>query len=429
MAEFDSVGAGFSRGIRTGANIAFTRREQKQKKQDAETKRTLEMLAASEKDAKEFIAKITEQAGLALQNGATEEQLQPFEDVILQAAVRHGLVLEEFRAGGQSLGVDMGKFPGGKAFVEQSLQTFGATVSAGRLMQITREQEGTREGEQTVDEATAILERDPTARERQKLAGVEETGPLISISNIGESALAKELGKLDAKTVVETEKIGQTAISTKREVARMSAAIESGRFKTGIFSGARLFLARMFDFVDVDPAEDSDLIGDAATADTLDAASARLGVDMAQKLGRITNMSLKFVVDALPNLTRTPEGNKILIEVMDRVADREIEIARLVNSYIGEFGSLRPPDRKSFLEASFDLDESDPVIDDALRKRIIEGSKKAPAKFSDIKGFVDSITAAGAEVPEGIPEGSVKVDRVAAGDVWETPDGRLLVDE
>jgi len=151
---------------------------------------------------------------------------------------------------------------------------------------------------------------------------------------------------------------------------------------------------------------------------------------MAQKLGRITNMSLKFVIDALPNLTRTPEGNKILIEVMDRVADREIEIARLVNSYIGEFGTLRPEGRKSFLEASFDLDESDPVIDDKLKQRIIEGSKKAPAKFSDIKGFVDSVTAAKATLPEGVPEGSVKIGKNADGnDVWETPDGVKLVDE
>lgn len=209
--------------------------------------------------------------------------------------------------------------------------------------------------------------------------------PIISITNQSETALAKELGKLDAERIGELEDNAQQAFRTLAEVERMSAAVESGRFTTGVFSDFRVFLSRFATFVGASE-ETLGLLGDAATADTLDAASNRLGVEAAQKLGRITNMSLQFVRDSLPNLTRTPEGNRILMEVMRRTAEREIQLASLAEDFIQRHNTLRPPDGRTYFQAVRDLEEEDPVITDELRQRIVEGSRQQTKTFKELFG-------------------------------------------
>ena len=369
-------------------------------------------------------------------NGASPEQIEPNRKAFQQINDSFMGRIAQLQAMAVQSGRDPELLDQLMQFGDQQTALFDEAVSAASLK--TASLTGAREGEQKVAEAEGILgasdqpQEQLTGGQAQVLAGVAPKTPFIEITQTGEQALVKELGKLDAQRINDLETAAQTAISTKREVARMRAAIESGRFKTGVFSDVRQFMARLFDFAGIDPSEVDPLIGDAATADTLDAAAARLGVDLAQKLGRITNMSLQFVKDSLPSLTRTPEGNKILIEVMDKVADRDIEIASLADSYFSQFGTLRPKDRKSFFEATRDLDESDPVIDEALRQRIIDGSKNSPKSFKDVKGFLDSITSESIELPAGIPEGSKIIGTTVDGkDVWETtdtPPRRLVVE-
>ena len=417
----------FSPTTFTFAGQINRRREVQSAKEQAEAQAQVDSIEKGRTDTEARIKEFQDIAVEAIQNGASPEQITSIRSAAQGLADSYTGRIAQLQAMAQQAGQDPSLFDQMLRFGEQQLQLFDQSVSAASLQ--TASAVGAREGKQKVSEAAEILSAAPQGAEAQRSAHVAPSCPLIPITNLSENALSEELGKLDAKRINDLETTAQIAIRTKGEVARMRAAIESGRFKTGVFADMRQFIARLFDFAGVDPAEVSDLIGDAATADTLDAASARLGVDMAQKLGRITNMSLKFVKDALPALTRTPEGNKILILVMERVADRDLEIAALADSYFSRFGSLRPSDRKSFFEATRDLDESDPVIDEKLRQRIIDGSKNAPASFSDIKGFTESILKARG-VPEGIPAGSTKIGTTADGkDVWETPDGRRLVVE
>ena len=207
-----------------------------------------------------------------------------------------------------------------------------------------------------------------------------ERAPVVSITQQGESAVAKELGQLDAKRVVKLETDAQQAFLDKAEAQRMTAALDSGRFTPGVFSDARHFIARLADFAGAGP-EIKDLVGDAATADTLDAASAKLGVAVAEKMGRFTNMSLQFVKDSVPNLARTPEGNRVLLDVMNRTADRQIEVASLADKFIQQYGTLRPKDEKTYFQAVRDLEEKDPLITPELEKRIKEGSKQTGSSF------------------------------------------------
>lgn len=251
--------------------------------------------------------------------------------------------------------------------------------------------------------------------------------PLVSITHKGEEEFAKQLGKMDAETLTGIETTAQNAYNTLGEVARMNAAIESGRFTTGVFADARHFIGRVADFLEIDTEDFGKLVGDAATADTLDAAAARLGVEAAQKLGRITNMSLQFIIDSLPSLTRTPEGNKILLETMERVANREIQVATLADQYVTEYNSLRPPGTKSYFQAVRDLEESDPVISAQLRQRIIDGSRAAPKSFRDVLGNLTGQE----EPPEGFeaPPGAEFVRMQDGKPVVRGSDGKLYIQE
>lgn len=240
-------------------------------------------------------------------------------------------------------------------------------------------------GFQVRAELRATLGREPTPDELARKAGVAPPRALVNIDMGGERAFIKELSKLDAGRVAELQDNAQTAFRNRAEIDRMTAALESGKFTTGVFADARQFLARLATFVGASD-DTQALIGDAATADVLDAASKNLAVEMAQKLGRITNMSLGFVIDSLPALTRTPEGNKILLEVMGRTATREIELANLADRYAIEYQTLRPEGEPSFFQAMRDLEENDPVITEELRKRIVGGSKKAPKSFVEVFG-------------------------------------------
>lgn len=211
-----------------------------------------------------------------------------------------------------------------------------------------------------------------------------EKKPLISNEETLQSAMAKGLAKVDAETVKDIETRESIASRSLGEIDRMEAATKSGKFETGVFSQPRVFIARLLEFTGLNREETSKIIGDAPTADTLDAASKRLAVEVADKLGRVTNMSLGFVEASLPNLTRTPEGNMILLEVMRRTAQREIQIGTIKDEYIQTYGVLRPPSGKSFFQRIRDLEESDPVITPELKQRIVEGGKAAPKSFKEI---------------------------------------------
>ena len=214
----------------------------------------------------------------------------------------------------------------------------------------------------------------------------------------------KELAKLDAQRVDELNTSSVQARRDLDEITRMSAAIESGRAQTGVFVDARMFLARLAEYAGFDTSGETwqQLVGEAATFETLDAASNRLAVGIAQKLGRITNMSLMFVRDSLPNLTRTPEGNKILLEVMERASNRTIEISALADKYIQQYGELRPKGAKTFFEAVRQLDEEDPVITPKLRERIMKGGQEGPETWKKVLTKVtDDEPPTGFEAPEG----------------------------
>jgi hypothetical protein len=157
---------------------------------------------------------------------------------------------------------------------------------------------------------------------------VVSDGTTINLNEKGPSKFREEMGKLDAKRVETLNDGAQQSFRDLDEITRMKSALDSGRFQTGTLAFQRQMVSRLATFLGVN--QDNEIwrmIGSASTADTLDAAMNRLAVSEAQKMGRITNMSLEFIKSSLPNLIRTPGGNRILVDVMERGAQRQIDLA------------------------------------------------------------------------------------------------------
>lgn len=255
-----------------------------------------------------------------------------------------------------------------------------------------------------------VLEEDAVNKPGPPKAPLMVNNPPTAHDVLTESTAAA-LGKADAKTIEEYEERGQQAIRDGFEIDRITAAIKGGKFTTGVFSDARHFLAQFSEMAGIDTSALKDgqgrpLLGDAMTADTIDAAVNRLAVVAAQKLGRITNMSLEFIRKSLPGLMRTDQGNLILLEVMTKVKEREILVADMSSNFFRKHGTLRPKDAPSFFQEVKDLDDSDPVIDDDLKQRIEEGGKLSATSMSDrIKATAAAITKVPAAVEGLIPEG------------------------
>lgn len=282
----------------------------------------------------------------------------------------------------------------------------------------------------TVDKNGAI--RYTKKSEAPGLEAPPDSGTTVNIDQAGESAFKKEIGKLEAARVDTLNTAAAQAHRDTDEIVRMEAALDSNQFRTGSFAFQRQLASRLAEFLGV-PQDNEfwNLIGKAETADVLDAAMNRLAISEAQKLGRITNMSLQFIKDSLPNLIRTPGGNRILVAVMKRSAQRQIELADLANNYARTFNTLNPTDkqwqeqypdipRMSFSEAQAFLEKNDPVVNEDLRKKMRDAAASAP------KSTAEAIKQAR---PAGLPDDATYTGRVRERDgaqLWSTPDGKYF---
>lgn len=204
---------------------------------------------------------------------------------------------------------------------------------------------------------------------------LEGGGPVVNINQTQESSFAKQFGQDEAKLVTDLRQSSLTARQTKTSLKQMRSALEGGQFVTGAASGIRKTAATFAALIGIPGEQISPLIGSAASAETIDQAFNALAIQLSKEgEGRMTNLFLRNIADSLPNLARTPEGNKIIVDIMDRVADRQIEMAQLAEKFSREKKGLTPEKGPSFFDALDKLEENKPVIDDALAKRITEAS-------------------------------------------------------
>lgn len=209
--------------------------------------------------------------------------------------------------------------------------------------------------------------------------GAPEKGALVSIDNTTESARARAFGKaageFEAETLKGAVEQGRRAQADLVEIGRIKEASEGGTFQTGSFSDLRRGVAQFARLIGPETAETVEgIVGSAATADTIRAASRKLALNEIPKLGRTLKAGLTLIQETLPDLSVTPEGNRILVEVLERVAQRQIEAATLAETYM-RLGTAFPEDGPSYDAALARLEADDPILTDDLRRRIRQGAK------------------------------------------------------
>ena len=239
----------------------------------------------------------------------------------------------------------------------------------------------------------------PTAESRQFARDVM-LKPQVSISNQAEAAGRAEKGKLDAKRVDELTTNAVNSYQRLSEIDRYRTALDTGGFKVGSLGDYRATLARFADLLGA-PDDIKNLIGSAKTADILDSAAQKMAMTEIPKFGQRTLAAeIKILERAMPTIWRTEEGNRILLDVLEKAADRDIKMAEIAQDIFEEKGSLQAKDR-NFLQELRKLEKTDPLITNEIKSRITSEVQKAPATLGEAIRKNTEDVVKGLRVPPG----------------------------
>ena len=247
-----------------------------------------------------------------------------------------------------------------------------------------------REPLQLKEIAVTVDRENPTGRKwvtEQEAVGkpAPQPQPLFSTEETYAGRFAKGLAESDQKILENVNKNEELARRNLAEISVTKSALQSGKFETGSLATPRVMVGKFLQLTGMATDETKKLTGDTATADVLDRASKRLAVDLANNLSRVTNMSLGFIEESLPGLSRTPEGNAVIADIMERISKRDIQIATIKDDYIAKYGNFVPKDGSpTFTQRIRNLDEIDPVITSELKQRIIDMGNTAPKSWLDM---------------------------------------------
>jgi hypothetical protein len=160
------------------------------------------------------------------------------------------------------------------------------------------------------------------------------TGGAIAIDNAGKS-FAEGVGGGAAKSFQKYQDDAQGAYATLGQLSVMQNAMNDPNFYSGIGADAVQNFKRVIVALGGDPNSVSSMetFGAAANKVVLDGIGGSLGA-------QISNSDRSFIQNTAPNLGNTPEGNRQLIEIATKLANRKIEVAQLAAQYVQENGSL-----------------------------------------------------------------------------------------
>jgi len=199
----------------------------------------------------------------------------------------------------------------------------------------------------------------------------------------------KGLADVDIKRIERYTNDAEAARDMTAPLSAFRAANNSGQFETGTAGGLRASLSRMASFLGVSQDTIKQLeavgLGDAKAADLMTALQNQIGLQMADKLGRVTNMSLGFIQEAGPGLLKTKEGNDLIITMMEKANERALKIDDKIEEYRTRYGTLRPKGKPSFFEWVNKI-RQEPLVDDKFLELM-----KTTAKKGDKIGTVEDI--------------------------------------
>jgi hypothetical protein len=256
---------------------------------------------------------------------------------------------------------------------------------------------GKRDGEKKLALFKQVYGRDPKTPDEfdKAFTGGVKGGTNISITNEEKATnkFIETLSKNEANTASKAYTASIDARSQLVEIAHLKETLTNGKFKPGPAAGFRLYMGQVAQFFDIDTS-DIPAIGDPKSGEAFQAGIARLATEASKNTTRI-RLAFEFIQRSMPELSKTKEGNLLILEVMERIANRRIEIGNLLPEY-KKHGGLMPMDGfPAFSTKLGQLEKDNPIIDEDLKKRM-----SAEVKNGKELNWKDLWSSGGGEEPK-----------------------------
>lgn len=200
--------------------------------------------------------------------------------------------------------------------------------------------------------------------------------PLVSMGGEQQSAMQKELGKKFAGDYADTQNKSVSAQGTVAALDELSGLLDQGvqtGFGQDFLTGARNFGLRLGVDVNQSQLQGSELFA---------ALSNRMIGPLVKQLGQNpTDKDLQFIVQAAPTLSKTVEGNKLIINALKRQSMREMKLAAAQDQFYQTNGTLQ-----GFAQEASQLIAEMPLFSDEERSQMYGLSQSAPQQYSHVGG-------------------------------------------
>lgn len=189
----------------------------------------------------------------------------------------------------------------------------------------------------TPEEATAYGLEPGTAAQMGpdgKISAIGSGGTTVNVGE-GSSAYNKKLDEQFAQRFIDMQREGQSAQSALNSFSVMEQSLSDPGFYSGAAGDMALNAKRFGQMLgfDVDGIDSMETFNAMSKKAALDSMGGSLGAGF-------SNADRDFVIDQVPNLGNTPEGNRKLIEIQRKLAQRRIETAQLATDYAKRNGQL-----------------------------------------------------------------------------------------
>ena len=198
---------------------------------------------------------------------------------------------------------------------------------------------------------------------------VKGTKPPLVQMGPEQTEFDKGLGREGAQAYTGLQKAARIAIDKRSRLDMMSKmldGIETGRGEPTIMEMKKLantFLpgSALKSLVDIDKLAPQEAFQSLTNAFALELRNTAEGSGMP---GNMSDADREFLVDQAPTLSKTKGGNRLVIEVWKRRAQRDIDVAKLADDFRIKHGSLTPKDKPSFESHLRNWSEQHPLFQD-----------------------------------------------------------------
>jgi len=187
---------------------------------------------------------------------------------------------------------------------------------------------------------------------------LKEAGkPVTNINQQQESEYEKATGKQMAELNAEIPKQATAARGKISTLTRMDALLSDPKIYTGAGANLVLDAKRLAKAAGVD-------IGDVGGAEALRSIGNQFALELrnpsggAGMPGALSDKDREFLQASVPGLTQNPEGNRLIVDYMKRMAQRSVDVERLRQQYVAKNGRLS----EGFYKELADYSDKNPMF-------------------------------------------------------------------